>query len=106
MVFTDDLPMVNFVKRYNVPGEDGALVKEACQKVMDNGKMCKAFHTPENGGFYLYMTTMETERRHFESCFDKLIAELDFEAEACLACCRLLQDERRAVKYGKAPLLG
>lgn len=105
-LYTDELPMVNMVKRYKIDKEYEEDFRTACQRVIELGRMTKAFVMDDGEGIYFYMTSIETDYRHYEECFDKYLAVLNNGAEACLAFYNHVKDERRTSQFNKGPKLG
>ena len=104
-LYTDELPMVNMIKRFRIDKEDEVDFRAACQRVIEQGRMTKAFVTDNGEGIYFYMTSIETDCKHYEECFDKYLAVLNNGAEACLAFYNQMKDERRTSQFSKGPKL-
>ena len=97
--------MVNLIKRYRINNEDEADFKFACQRVIEQGRMTKAFVTDDGEGIYFYLTSFETDCRHFEKCFDKYLEIINNAVAACMAYYNQGKEERRGANYSKGPQL-
>ena len=103
--YSDDLPMVTIGKRYSLDKEDADDFREAVQLMNETCKMVKAFVSEEGDGMAFYVTSIETDSRHFVNCFDRYIEVLNNAVEAARYFYARILDERRTRKFNVGPNL-
>lgn len=103
---TDQLPIINYFKYYSIKKVDEEDFGVACQMVMLEDSLIKAFVCDGGEYIFFYCSSIETDSKHFEAVFDKYISAIENAATACVQYYNQVRKDKHIDKFNKGPQLG